>query len=534
MTSRSSNLLLPFGVILMVLIVAGLGWILSRDEGFNYGSVGPELSDDPMPEEAEADSTSNTIDAMRGQMEIVEQTVNQRVNETLEASEALQEELKELSDERATEQETLRARTEAELEEQRSRNEKLGTKIEELTNALLDRLQEVETQVQDRAGESIELAIGGESEGDVNYRSGQRIPATDLTDIVWLASLDESASRQQASGGGQGVSEAVVNGANRLRTGSGLLSETNDGADASDAGEPTTGAAPNARTNPNVRANLVDEQRRTRQLAEEDDRRRAVVDPEPETELVYTLPDLSIGFDSSALTALVGRVYVDESEITNPFEFKLVLGRDNVAANGQELPSEIEGMFFEGFATGDRLLSCVRGVITTASFLFRDGTVVPAYIGDPGSRPENDAYPAGRIGYITDPRGNCIPGQFVSDAPKWLAANAVLAGAQGYAQALRQQEIETASVIDGSGVTVVENFAGEAGRFAGASALVGGIDVVNEYAEQRLDEIFEAVYVPPGHPVVVHLQQEIRIDRVPDARQVTYPTNAGQANAYLD
>ena len=532
MASRSSNLLLPLLVIFTVLIVAAIGWFLSRDEGFKYGSVGPELSDDPMPEEAEADSTSNTIDAMRGQMEIVEQTVNERVNDTLEASEALQEELKQLSDERAAEQETLKSRTEAELEQQRLRNDELGSKIEELTDALLDRLQEVETQVQDRAGEAIEIAIG-EGEEEHKYRSGQRIPATDMTDIVWLVSLDESANRQQASGGDQGVGEAVVNGANRLRTGSGLLSETNDAANATGAGESSAGVAANARTNPNVRADLVDEERRTRQLAE-DERRRAIVDPAPETEMVYTLPDLSIGFDSSALTALVGRVYVDESEITNPFEFKLVLGRDNVAANGQELPSEIEGMFFEGFATGDRLLSCVRGVITTASFLFRDGTVVPAYVGDPGSRPDNDVYPSGRIGYITDPRGNCIPGQFVSDAPKWLAANAVLAGAQGYAQALRQQEIETASIIDGSNVTVVENFTGEAGRFAGASALVGGIDVVNEYAQDRLDEIFEAVYVPPGHPVVVHLQQEIRIDRVPDARKVTYPNNSGQANAYLD
>ena len=530
MANQSSNLLLPFGVIFMVLTVAGITWFLSRDEGFEYGSVGPELPEDPMPDEAEADSTSNTIDAMRGQMEIVEQTVNERVNETLEASEALQEELKELGDKRATEQETLRARTEAELEEQRSRNEELGTKIEELTNALLDRLQEVETQVQDQAGESIELAIGGETEEELKYRSGQRIPATEMTDIVWLVSLDESASQRQASAVGQGPAAAVVNGANRLRTGSGLLSEANDGANTSEAVEPAT----NAKANPNVRANLVDEERRTRQLAEDERRRAAAVDPEPETELVYTLPDLSIGFDSSALTALVGRVYVDESEITNPFEFKLVLGRDNVAANGQELPSEIDGMFFEGFATGDRLLSCVRGVITTASFLFSDGTVVPAYIGDPGSRPENDAYPANRIGYITDPRGNCIPGQFISDAPKWLAANAVLAGAQGFAQALRQQEIESASIIDGSDVTVVENFTGEAGRFSGASALVGGIDVVNEYAQRRLDEIFEAVYVPPGHPVVVHLQQEIRIDRVPDARKVTYPRNAGQANAYLD
>lgn len=525
-----SNLLLPTGVILTILGVTSLSWYISRDREFQFGEVGPELAGAPVPSEAEADSTSNTIEAMRGQMQIVEDTVNERVEQTLAASEALQDEVKRLSEEREAQQAALRDLAAQELESQKARNAELSARIEELTSALLTRLQEVETRVVKQEQISLQLPIGDEAE-EPSFESGERIAATALNDIVWLAPLDESAfSIAGTDGESKSAGNPVAAGVSQLKTAGGLLTSTNAGAvNAGGAGQ--GGVA--GRINPNVRASLVEAERQAVQNSESR-RLAAMLAPEPTTVPVYTLPDLSIGFDSSALTALVGRVYLDEDEITNPYEFKLVLGRDNVAANGQNLPDEIQGMFFEGYAVGDRLLSCVRGTITAASFLFSDGTVVPAYIGEPGSRPENDAYPRNRLGYITDPRGNCVPGQFVTDAPKWLAANALLAGAQGYARALREQEIERASVVDGSGVAVIENFTGDAARFAGASALVGGIDVFNDYASERLGEVFEAVYVPPGHPVVVHLQQELRLDRKPDARKITYPPHGGQANAYLD
>jgi len=531
--NTSTNFLIPAGVMLTVLIVAGASWWLSRDIDVQYGDVGPELSSAPKPKEAEADSTSDTIAAIKGQIDLNNQQNEERVSAAIAANKALQEEVDRLNRERELDKSAQRDAATAELAEQRAQNEALGSKVDELTNALLTRLDNVETRIDEQSLVSMEIPIDDGKEKERVYRSGERIPATELNDIVWLGSIDESVRSGYVTGGGavNNLGDGIVAQAKDLKTGS--LLRASNGTVADDANN--SGAREFSQVNPNVRSSLVTAQRDAvqKQRVVEAQELESLVEPEPDSEPVYTIPDLSIGFNSSALTALVGRVYLDEDKITNPFEFKLVLGRNNVAANWQELPSEIQGMFFEGYATGDPLLSCVRGNITAASFLFKDGTIVPAYIGDPGSRPENDVYPANRIGYITDPRGNCIPGQFVTDAPKWLAANTLLAGAEGYARALRQQEIETSTIVDGTGATLIENITGEATRFAGASAAVGGVDVLNEYARERLGQVFEAVYVPPGHPVIVHLQQEIRIDRKKDARKITYPQNTGQSNAYL-
>ena len=531
--ATSNNPLVPILVMVTVVGIVGGFWWFTRDAPTNYGSVGPAMRETPAPREAEADSTSDTIEAVRGQIELVEQ----RAAETLEENRRLVAEMKQLSEERAQERAEYEARLEGEIERQGvqydSLGDTLGTQLGELSSAMTQRLAELEARLSEQETDVRAVPIGESAEAAPTYRSGQTVPATETLDIVWVEPLDSPlAGNVDDSEGSGGIERELREGADTI-TGGRLLRASEGRGGRNDAGRGQRAESSGFVADPNVRTSLAaahrfEEERR------EAARAAAIVEPSEEVERVYTLPDLSIGFDSTALTALVGRVYLDEDRVRNPFEFKIVLGRDNIAANYTDLPPEIEGMFFEGLATGDRLLSCVRGTLTAASFIFRDGTVVPAYIGDPGSRPENEAYPANRIGYITDPRGNCVPGQFVSDAPKWLAGTAVLAAAEGYALALRQQHIESASIVDGSGVTVVENFTGEAGEFAAASGLYGGINAVADYARERLGEVFEAVYVPPGQPVVVHLQQELRLDRNPDARQVVYPTQGGSRNARLD
>lgn len=225
-----SNLLLPTGVILTILAVASLSWFISRDREFQFGEVGPELAGAPMPTEVEADSTSNTIEAMRGQMQIVEDTVNERVQETLAASEALQHEVKRLSEEREAEQATLRDLTAQELESQKTRNAELSARIEELTSALLTRLQEVETRIVNQEQISLQLPIGTEAE-EQSFASGERIAATALNDIVWLAPLDESAFPVAGADHESGsAGNPVATGVNSLKTAGGLLTSTNAGA----------------------------------------------------------------------------------------------------------------------------------------------------------------------------------------------------------------------------------------------------------------------------------------------------------------
>lgn len=83
---------------------------------------------------------------------------------------------------------------------------------------------------------------------------------------------------------------------------------------------------------------------------------------------VYTLPENSTLVGSRAMTALLGRIPID-GKVTDPYPFKVMIGKDNLTANGIELP-DVQGAIVSGTATGDWTLSCVRGAITSITFVF--------------------------------------------------------------------------------------------------------------------------------------------------------------------
>ena len=63
----------------------------------------------------------------------------------------------------------------------------------------------------------------------------------------------------------------------------------------------------------------------------------------------FTIAANSTLTNSVAMTALVGRVPID-NKVTEPYPFKLLIGRDNLIANGIELP-DIEGAIVSGTAS---------------------------------------------------------------------------------------------------------------------------------------------------------------------------------------
>ncbi|EJP1400819.1 conjugative transfer ATPase [Salmonella enterica] len=149
--------------------------------------------------------------------------------------------------------------------------------------------------------------------------------------------------------------------------------------------------------------------------------------PQPETpppaavKPVYTLPQNSTLIGSVAMTALLGRIPLNGS-VTDPYPFKVLIGRDNLTANGIELP-DIEGAVISGSATGDWTLSCVRGSLTSITFVFRDGTVrtLPAEGDKTGTGTE------GNIGWLSDPHGlPCIPGERKSNAAEYIGSQFLL------------------------------------------------------------------------------------------------------------
>ncbi|EJK1786052.1 TIGR03752 family integrating conjugative element protein, partial [Escherichia coli] len=89
------------------------------------------------------------------------------------------------------------------------------------------------------------------------------------------------------------------------------------------------------------------------------------------TQAVYTLPENATLVGSRAMTALLGRVPVNGT-VTDPYPFKVLIGKDNLTANGIELP-DVEGAVVSGTASGDWTLSCVRGQVNSITFVFADG-----------------------------------------------------------------------------------------------------------------------------------------------------------------
>lgn len=76
----------------------------------------------------------------------------------------------------------------------------------------------------------------------------------------------------------------------------------------------------------------------------------------------------------TAMTSIIGRVPIN-GRVTDPMQFKALIGRDNLAANGWELPEDLAGMVVTGIAIGDMALSCSEGKVRSITFVFNDGSI---------------------------------------------------------------------------------------------------------------------------------------------------------------
>jgi hypothetical protein len=85
----------------------------------------------------------------------------------------------------------------------------------------------------------------------------------------------------------------------------------------------------------------------------------------------------------------------------------------------------------------------------------------------------------------------------------------------------------------GSGPVAVDQLTGSASNFAAASGVADGLDNATQWLRESYGRIFEGYYVPAGLSVNVHLEQEIRLDKEPDARQIRY-SRTGASHARLD
>lgn len=242
---------------------------------------------------------------------------------------------------------------------------------------------------------------------------------------------------------------------------------------------------------------------------------------------VYTIPANSTLMGSVAMTALIGRVPVDGT-VNDPYPFKVLVGPDNLTANGIDLP-DVVGAVLSGSASGDWTLSCVRGQITSMTFVFNDGTIrtVPKpSTGESTQNKNNRNATSGGLGWISDPYGiPCVSGERKSNAAEYIGNQSLITAAgAGVAYLLRDTDNNTYS--NGGDVTT--------GTDAVGQILQGGVKDISTWMNKLYGEAFAAVYVKPGAKVAVHLDQELAIDFDEQGRRVDYQNNGGLHALSLD
>ena len=240
----------------------------------------------------------------------------------------------------------------------------------------------------------------------------------------------------------------------------------------------------------------------------------------PETTAVYTVPTNSTLMGSIAMTALIGRVPIDGT-VNDPYPFKVLIGRDNLTANGIDIP-DVAGAVVSGTASGDWTLSCVRGQIRSVTFVFEDGTIrtLPKDDERGGNRQNSSTDTEDGLGWISDPYGiPCVSGQRRSNAQQYLGTQALITAAGAGVASLIDEGSSQVSYMgsDGSVGTV-----GIGANEAMGRILAGGVQDMSAWVNKLYGQAFAAVYVTPGAQVAVHLEQPLTLDYDPAGRRVDH------------
>lgn len=265
----------------------------------------------------------------------------------------------------------------------------------------------------------------------------------------------------------------------------------------------------------------------------------------PASKPFYTIPENATMTKATLMTALVGRVPID-GKVHDPMQFKLLIGRDNLAANGHRVPDAVAGIVLSGIAIGDMALSCSEGLIQSLTFVFDDGSIktvsmkrdgaAPAIggAGSGGGQAVQSVTQSSKLAWISDEYGNpCIDGKFVTNAPAYLADMVALKTLSVAAQATALAETTTAESALGSTTAVT----GNKSTYVLGQAAGSGVNEVSNWIMRRLNNSFDAVVTQAGGRLVVHFEQEVSIDKAPDGRKLDFGNSqspAGAARQLLD
>lgn len=227
----------------------------------------------------------------------------------------------------------------------------------------------------------------------------------------------------------------------------------------------------------------------------------------------YTVPRNATLLGSTALTALVGRVPV-QGQVRDAMPFKVITGAANLAANGLTVPG-VHGMVWSGTAIGDWTLSCVTGRLDSVTFVFEDGTIHTHSADSGGAGSDAQA-----LGWISDAQGvPCIHGERKTNAPAFLAQRIGMAALQAAAEAAAAAQ--TTTVISDAGAAS-GHLTGDAGAFVLGKSVSSTSEEVSRWLAERQSQSFDAVFVPAGARLAIHVLRELPIDHDPFGRRLDH------------
>lgn len=225
----------------------------------------------------------------------------------------------------------------------------------------------------------------------------------------------------------------------------------------------------------------------------------------------YTIPPTTTLLNATALTALVGRIPVS-GNLQDPWRFKIIIGAENLAANGHKIPG-LSGMLAAGTARGDLSLSCVSGNIDVATFIFSDGTIHTTK----GNNNTESIFSG--LGWISDEFGNpCIPGELKSNAINFLAQSTLIDAVGATAEALANAQTQSTTI--GNSGDKIEAVSGDLNDYFVGYAVSESLSGVSEWITERQLSSFDAIYIPAGQSVAIHIEEPLNIEYTPFSRKV--------------
>jgi integrating conjugative element protein (TIGR03752 family) len=255
---------------------------------------------------------------------------------------------------------------------------------------------------------------------------------------------------------------------------------------------------------------------------------------------IYTIPENATMISSIGATALIGRVPLN-NQVADPYPFKIVVGRKNLATNGISIPN-LQGMVVSGLARGDFTLKCVYGEINSITYTFIDGTIRTVSSKSQGGggggngRDTGGGSGSGGLGYISDVQGvPCVTGKYITNLPEYLAQLTAINTVSGMAEAFAQGQESKTTNTDSSTTSVVDGSSANMNFMLG-KGIGKGVQSGADALAQRQQGAYDAVYVAPGKTVAIHITSEIDIDYDKKGRKVSHvaPSSQYSSNRGMD